>query len=104
MKMIGVAIARRSRQSQPRQSFEQDRHGDLEFESRQRRTDAKVNAAAENYSKTHKKMAYIDITKVMYLPNGQVNGSLFLKDSLHMNLEGYKLWTGVLKPILSLEK
>jgi hypothetical protein len=63
----------------------------------------KVNASIENFSKTHKRMSYIDITKVMYLPNGQINGSLFVKDSLHMNPDGYKLWTGVIKPILSKE-
>jgi hypothetical protein len=34
------------------------------------------------------------------LKNGRPDGSIFLSDSLHMNSEGYKRWTAVLKPIL----
>jgi hypothetical protein len=64
-------------------------------------TTTKTNQMIENYIKKQKNMAYIDITKVMMKPDGSFNGGLFIADSLHMNTEGYRLWTSVMKPILS---
>ena len=49
MKMIGVAIARRSGQPQARQAVQEDRQRDAHFQSRQGRADAEVNAAAERH-------------------------------------------------------
>ena len=47
MEMIGVAVARRFRQTQARQAPQQDRQRDAHFQFRQRRADAEVNACAE---------------------------------------------------------
>lgn len=51
------------------------------------------NATAQGYT-------YIDITKVMYDEAGNLRTDIFKEDKLHMNAEGYKLWTAILKPLL----
>ena len=51
------------------------------------------NATAQDYT-------YIDITKVMYDEAGNLRTDIFKEDNLHMNGEGYKLWTAILKPLL----
>ena len=51
------------------------------------------NATAQGYT-------YVDITKVMYDEAGNLRTDSFKEDNLHMNAEGYKLWTAILKPLL----
>ena len=60
---------------------------------------SEVNRLIGEFIKTQKRHHYVDITGVM-LKNGKPDGSIFLADSLHMNPEGYRRWTQVLKPIL----
>ena len=43
----------------------------------------------------------IDITKVMYDEEGNLRTDIFKEDNLHMNAEGYKLWTAIIKPLLT---
>ena len=59
----------------------------------------KANKLIQDFIKTDRRHQYIDIWPVM-IKNGRPDGSIFLKDSLHMNEEGYRRWTKVLKPIL----
>ena len=51
------------------------------------------NATAQGYT-------YVDITKVMYDEAGNLRTDIYKEDNLHMNAEGYKLWTAILKPLL----
>ena len=51
------------------------------------------NATAQGYT-------YVNITKVMYDEAGNLRTDIFKEDNLHMNAEGYKLWTAILKPLL----
>lgn len=60
----------------------------------------RANDLIREVIKRDKHQYYIDVSKVM-LKNGRPDGSIFQKDSLHMNAEGYRRWTSVLKPILS---
>ena len=60
----------------------------------------KANALIEDFTKKDKKHGYIDVWPVM-LKNGRPDGSIYLKDSLHMNAEGYRRWTEVIKPVLT---
>jgi lysophospholipase L1-like esterase len=60
----------------------------------------KANDLIREFIKKDKNHEYIDITQTM-MKNGRPDGSIFLKDSLHMNPEGYRRWTAVLKPILT---
>lgn len=46
-----------------------------------------------------KRLLYLDITKPM-LVEGKPRPDIFLNDHLHLNREGYLLWTKTLKPIL----
>ena len=55
------------------------------------------NATAQGYT-------YIDITKVMYDEAGNLRTDIFKEDNLHMNAEGYKLWTAIIKPYLTAVK
>jgi len=65
----------------------------------QREDVKKANQLIQDFIKTDKKHKYIDVWPVM-IKNGRPDGSIFLKDSLHMNEEGYRRWTKVIKPIL----
>ena len=60
----------------------------------------KANKLIEDFTKKDKNHGYIDVWPTM-LKNGRPDGSIFLKDSLHMNDEGYRRWTKVIKPVLS---
>ncbi|TLV01058.1 GDSL-type esterase/lipase family protein [Dyadobacter luticola] len=59
----------------------------------------KANQLIQDYIKSDKKHSYIDVWPVM-LKNGRPDPAIYVKDSLHMNDEGYRRWTKVLKPIL----
>lgn len=59
----------------------------------------KANKLIQDFIRTDRRHQYIDVWPVM-IRNGRPDGSIFLKDSLHMNGEGYKRWIQVLKPIL----
>ncbi len=59
-----------------------------------------ANKLIKAFIGTDRNHRYIDITRVM-LKDGRPDGSIFVKDSLHMNAEGYRRWTEVLKPALS---
>jgi lysophospholipase L1-like esterase len=56
-----------------------------------------ANFEIREYLKKQKKASFIDVYEPMLLPDGSPNGALFLKDSLHMNANGYKLWQGIMK-------
>lgn len=65
-----------------------------------RRADVeKANMLIKDFIEKDRRHAYIDIWPVM-IKDGRPDGAIFLSDSLHMNAEGYKRWTKVLKPIL----
>lgn len=46
------------------------------------------------------KLTFLDVGKDMLGPDGKPRPELFIKDGLHMNDEGYKLWTSLLAPLL----
>ena len=58
-----------------------------------------ANRLIRDFVETDKRHHYIDITQTM-LRNGQPDPAIFTQDSLHMNAEGYKRWTSIIKPIL----
>jgi lysophospholipase L1-like esterase len=59
----------------------------------------KANKLIQEFIKSDKKHGYIDVWPIM-LKDGRPDGSIFLKDSLHMNPEGYRRWTQIIKPVL----
>ena len=60
----------------------------------------KTNGLIEAICKTDDTLTYLDIVKPMLGADGMPRKELFVKDGLHMNDEGYKLWASLLKPHL----
>jgi lysophospholipase L1-like esterase len=59
-----------------------------------------ANQMIEQYAKSHPGLGFIDVYSQMLGADGQPKPDIFLKDRLHMNLKGYELWTGVIRPYL----
>ena len=59
----------------------------------------RLNKKFSRWAKRKEQMSYADVWTPM-APDGELNQSLFIEDNLHMNSEGYRLWTQVLQPLL----
>jgi len=59
-----------------------------------------TNKLLRELAKETKGVAYIDVAGEM-LKDGQARSELFLKDNLHMNAEGYAIWTRIVKAALT---
>jgi lysophospholipase L1-like esterase len=57
-----------------------------------------VNAAIRERSQHRADLHYVDVVPAM-LENGQPR-AIYRDDALHMNEAGYRIWTGILKPML----
>lgn len=64
---------------------------------------AKANALIKAYIDTHETLYYIDVYSEMLGADKLPKPELFGPDGLHMNAEGYALWTGLVKRELGLE-
>ena len=60
----------------------------------------RTNELIEQYSRTQPRVQFIDIDSAMLDPQGKPRAELFRKDGLHMNAQGYTLWTSIIKPVL----
>ena len=58
-----------------------------------------ANALIEAYSETRDDLIYVDIASPMM--DGDVPKQIFISDELHMNLDGYAIWTEALGGIFS---
>ena len=58
------------------------------------------NALMADYAAHTPNFTFIDINTVLLNKDGSVNSALFVDDKLHINAEGYALWTALLKPML----
>ncbi len=59
-----------------------------------------ANEMIEALSKEDERLYYCDAATILLKTDGKPDDSLFLKDKLHLNAEGYKRWTTVLQPII----
>tara|TARA_B110000438_G_scaffold167637_1_gene160349 strand:- start:6 stop:797 length:792 start_codon:yes stop_codon:yes gene_type:complete len=57
------------------------------------------NQKIAQLSKENKNLIFIDVWDSMLIDDKPV-AALFVEDGLHMNAEGYKIWTALVKPIL----
>jgi lysophospholipase L1-like esterase len=57
---------------------------------------AKIKAFISNQAHTK----FVDVYSSMISNSGEINSSIFLSDSLHMNKKGYQLWQPLLEPFL----
>lgn len=59
-----------------------------------------ANTAIQQWLATQKLTAFIDVYQPMIQSNGEPLPHIFLKDSLHMNAQGYAIWQQYMKPVL----
>lgn len=59
-----------------------------------------ANAMIESYCQSEPNLKFIDTHSAMLGPDGLPKPDIFLPDRLHMNAEGYKLWTKIIGPLL----
>ncbi|MCR9196408.1 MAG: GDSL-type esterase/lipase family protein [Hyphomonas sp.] len=58
-----------------------------------------TNALIQAYAETREDLIYVDIASPMM--DGKVPKKIFISDQLHMNLDGYAIWTDALDPLLN---
>ena len=61
----------------------------------------RANAMIEQYMKTRPNWHYVDTATPMLGKDGRPRPELFIGDGLHLNAQGYKLWTVLVKPYLA---
>ncbi len=59
-----------------------------------------ANALIEKATQEDTRLAYANVAEPMLGDNGEPRGEFFVKDGLHLNAEGYKLWTKVVTPLI----
>lgn len=56
-----------------------------------------TNRAISAWGRTQSRVGFIDIFTPMLHPDGRLRGELFREDGLHLNPEGYALWTQIIR-------
>ncbi len=59
-----------------------------------------ANRLIREFIAGHPKLVYVDVFTPMLGADGQPRAELFVGDQLHLNDAGYKLWAGIVKPLL----
>ena len=59
-----------------------------------------VNQMINNFCKQNKGFYFIDIYKDYFLPNGDLMPDVFIADKLHLNKQGYEIWTKATRKFL----
>jgi lysophospholipase L1-like esterase len=60
----------------------------------------KANEMIYEFCLSDERLHYIDMTEPMLDEHGDTRVDLFKWDGIHLNTEGYRVWTSVIKPIL----
>jgi len=58
-----------------------------------------ANALIKAYAETREDLVFVDIASPMM--DGEVPKQIFISDQLHMNLDGYEIWTAALSDLLN---
>jgi len=59
-----------------------------------------ANMMIQEFIATKDNCSFLNIYDPMILPNGKVDGSLFIEDDLHLNKKGYELWASIFRESL----
>ena len=62
---------------------------------------SEANALVHGVCAKDKRLDFIDIWQSMLGQDGKPKPNLFVKDGLHLNANGYALWTSIVKPYLA---
>lgn len=60
----------------------------------------KTNALIEEFANANKNLLFVDVASPLLGADGKPRADLLKSDGLHLNEEGYKIWTSILTPIL----
>ena len=60
----------------------------------------RANELVRQYVRTDPRLAYIDVVPHMLGDDGRPKSGLYVEDRLHMNANGYALWTTLVRPYL----
>ena len=60
----------------------------------------RANRLIREYCGTDERLLFADVFTPMLNPEGRPRADLCVKDMLHLNAQGYELWTSVLRPIV----
>ena len=63
-------------------------------------TAREANAKVAEYLQSRPQFHYADIATPMLDKDGQPRAELFVADRLHLNEDGYKLWTVIVQPLI----
>lgn len=58
-----------------------------------------ANRMIEAYTREERGLRYVDVGSAMLDSTGRPHRHIWMGDSLHLNAEGYKIWTGILRPV-----
>lgn len=61
---------------------------------------ADTNRLVEAYSASNENLYYIDTASALLDENGASREELFVEDKLHLNADGYAVWTSIIRPAL----
>jgi lysophospholipase L1-like esterase len=61
---------------------------------------ANANRIVEAYCRTEDRVKFIDVSAAMLDAQGKPRRELFRRDGLHMNSQGYALWTSIIRSVL----
>lgn len=59
-----------------------------------------ANRLVKEFGATDTRLRYVDVATPMLGPNGRPRRELFREDGLHMNAEGYRIWSSVVGPVV----
>lgn len=59
-----------------------------------------LNSLMKRYSESNPSLTFVDVSSALLDDNGEIDDSLFMDDHLHLNMEGYKRWNQILRPLL----
>lgn len=59
-----------------------------------------TNRLVRQQCESGEKMVFLDVEKPMLGADGSPKAEIFQKDGLHLNADGYKIWTNLLLPLL----
>jgi lysophospholipase L1-like esterase len=61
---------------------------------------SQANTLIRDFCRTNAGLHFVDLAGCLLQENGSPNPVLFLPDNLHLNAQGYKIWTQTLAPLL----
>ena len=59
-----------------------------------------ANRLIRDFCKADSRLYFVDVANCLLASDGKPNSTLFLADNLHLNADGYRAWTEILRPVI----